>query len=337
MINSAGPCTPMPVRSGATSFPCPSNLWQMAQFCVNNWRPFTASPGWLTSGVNWAIRAFFSFISGPRNSSINWLAYCATAGSPYVRNRPIATGPNVPRLTTLALMPASRDIDQSDRLNSSFSTTSCKSVGTFAKVLTNSGPTRGSGSLPKASMTDRCKAGEAAEPGMAATAGRISGFNWRTNNRLTANPDRCASESLASCNWASSRAINGFISVASAPALSQRARSGSAATSNPCSGAWSRLRKAACNSGVQAGAATEFFKSRARVSSTTFFKASAAAGFPARPITVRAASSPSPCRAMETVNCSTRAWTAGLPRSRAAAMASAGARAATPTAADSSH
>ena len=32
----------------------------------------------MTMGVNWAIKAFFSFISGPRNSSISALAFLAT-------------------------------------------------------------------------------------------------------------------------------------------------------------------------------------------------------------------------------------------------------------------
>ena len=43
--------------------PClsPSNLWQIAQFCVNSSLPFATSPGFSTSGVNFASSAFFSF------------------------------------------------------------------------------------------------------------------------------------------------------------------------------------------------------------------------------------------------------------------------------------
>ena len=35
--------------------------------------------GCATTGVNWAIKAFFSFISGPSSVSTRWLARWATA------------------------------------------------------------------------------------------------------------------------------------------------------------------------------------------------------------------------------------------------------------------
>ena len=52
----------MPVRSGATPLPWPSNLWQTAQALVKSCFPWRC-PGLGHDGGELAMRAFFSFIS----------------------------------------------------------------------------------------------------------------------------------------------------------------------------------------------------------------------------------------------------------------------------------